>query len=106
MYLRRDFTKMAIGAAAAFPLIAKPDSKIKGVRVGAQTYSFRDRSMDEALKALSDIGISYVELWQGHIEPQKGTPPEEMKKWRTAPETLTQLKEVRKKFAQAGIRIY
>jgi sugar phosphate isomerase/epimerase len=106
MYLRRDFTRMAIGAAAVFPLIAKPDSKIKGVRIGAQTYSFRDRSLDEALKALSDIGISYVELWQGHIEPPKETSPEEMKKWRTAPETLTQLKEVRKKFAQAGIRIY
>jgi sugar phosphate isomerase/epimerase len=106
MYLRRDFTKMAIGAAAAFPLIGKPDSKVKGVLIGAQTYSFRDRSLDETLKALSDIGISYVELWQGHIEPKRGTPPEEMKKWRTSPETLTQMKDVRKKFAQAGIRIY
>ena len=106
MYLRRDFTKMAIGAAAAFPLIAKPDSKVKGVLVGAQTYSFRDRSLDETLKALSDIGISYVELWQGHIEPKRGTPPEEMKKWRTSPETLTEMKDVRKKFSQAGIRIY
>jgi sugar phosphate isomerase/epimerase len=106
MYLRRDFTKMAIGAAAAFPAIAKPDSKIKGVLVGAQTYSFRDRSLDETLKALSDIGISYVELWQGHIEPKRGTPAEEMKKWRTAPETLMELKDVRRKFAQTGIRIY
>ncbi len=106
MYLRRDFTKMALFAAAAGPLAAKPDSKIKGVRLGAQTYSFRDRPLDEAIKSLSDIGISYVELWQGHIEPQKGASPEAIKKWRTAPETLVQLKDVRKKFAKAGIRVY
>jgi sugar phosphate isomerase/epimerase len=106
MYLRRDFTKMAFGAATAFPLLAKPDSKVKGVILGAQTYSFRDRPLDEAIKALSDIGISYVELYQGHIEPKRGTPPQEMKKWRTSPETLTQLKDVRNKFSQAGIRVY
>jgi sugar phosphate isomerase/epimerase len=76
------------------------------VRLGAQTYSLRDRPVDEAIKALSQIGISYVELWQGHIEPPKETPPEEVKKWRTAPETLAQVKELRKKFAQAGIRVY
>jgi sugar phosphate isomerase/epimerase len=106
MYLRRDFTKMALCAAVVAPLAAKPDSKVKGVRVGAQTYSFRDRGLEETIKALSDIGISYVELWQGHIEPKRGTPAEEIKKWRTAPETLVQMKDVRKKFAQAGIRIY
>jgi sugar phosphate isomerase/epimerase len=103
---RRDFTKMALCAAVASPLAANPDSKIKGVKVGAQTYSFRDRPLDDAIKALSSIGISYVELWQGHIEPKKETPPEELKKWRTAPETLVELKGVRKKFAHAGIRVY
>jgi sugar phosphate isomerase/epimerase len=106
MYLRRDFTKIMLSSAAVLPLAAKPDSKVKGVRIGAQTYSFRDRSLDEAIKALSDIGISYVELWQGHIEPKRDTPPEEMKKWRTSPETLVQMKDVRKKFSEAGIRIY
>jgi sugar phosphate isomerase/epimerase len=106
MYHRRDFAKMALGAAAALPLSAKPDSKIKGVRIGAQSYSFRDRSLDEAIQAMSQIGISYTELWQGHIEPKRGTPPEEIKKWRTSPETLVELKNVRKKFAKAGIRVY
>jgi sugar phosphate isomerase/epimerase len=106
MYHRRDFAKMALGAAAALPLSAKPDSKIQGVRIGAQSYSFRDRSLDEAIKAMSDIGISYTELWQGHIEPKRDTPPEDMKKWRTSPDTLVELKEVRKKFSKAGIRVY
>ena len=106
MILRRDFTRIMLSSAAALPLAAKPDSKIKGVRIGAQTYSFRDRPLEDAIKALSDIGISYVELWSGHIEPKRGTPPEEMKKWRTSPETLAQMKQVRKQFAQAGIRVY
>jgi sugar phosphate isomerase/epimerase len=106
MYHRRDFAKIALGAAAAIPLAAKPDSKIKGVRIGAQSYSFRDRPLDEAIKAMSDIGISYTELWQGHIEPKRGTPPEEIAKWRTSPQTLVDLKNVRKKFSKAGIRVY
>jgi sugar phosphate isomerase/epimerase len=106
MYLRRDFTKMAICAASGLPLMGKPDSRVKGVRIGAQTYSFRDWSLDDTIKALSDIGISYVELWQGHIEPKRGTPPEELKKWRTSPQTLQELKDVKRKFSQAGIRVY
>jgi sugar phosphate isomerase/epimerase len=106
MILRRDFTKIMLSSAVAMPLAAKPDSKVKGVRIGAQTYSFRDRSMEDAIQALADVGISYVELWSGHIEPKRGTPPEEMKKWRTSPETLVQMKQVRKQFSAAGIRIY
>ena len=95
MISRREFTTIAAGAAAALPLSAKPDSKIHGVRIGAQTYSFRDRSVDDAIKAIADIGISYVELWQGHIEPKRGTPPEELKRWRTSPDTLRELRDVR-----------
>lgn len=106
MISRRQFTTIAAGAAASLPLSAKPDSKIQGVRIGAQTYSFRDRSVDDAIAAIADIGISYVELWQGHIEPKRGTPPEELKRWRTSPDTLRQLRDVRKKFSEAGIRIY
>jgi sugar phosphate isomerase/epimerase len=106
MSSRRDFLTLAGAVAAATPLAAKPDSKIRGVRLGAQTYSFRDRSLDDAIKALADIGISYVELWSGHIEPKRGTPPEEMKRWRTSPDTLRELRDVRRKFNQAGIRVY
>src|SRR4051794_37668826 len=87
---RREFGALA---AAAVPLLAKPDSKIKGVMIGAQSYSFRDRSMDEAIKAMSDVGLAYTELWQGHIEPKRGTPPEEVTKWRTSPESLAQMKD-------------
>lgn len=74
--------------------------------LGVQSYSFRDRTLDEAIKAMSDIGLSYTELWQGHIEPPRGTSPEDIKKWRTSPDTLKQVKDVRRKFNQAGIRVY
>lgn len=105
MFTRRDFGKIAL-AAAPLSLLAKIDSKVQGVQLGAQSYSFRDRSLDDALKAMTEIGIGEVELWQGHIEPKKGSPEEEIKKWRVAPETLTQMKEVKKKFDTAGIKIY
>jgi len=62
--------------------------------------------MDEAIKAMSDVGLAYTELWQGHIEPKRGTPPEEVTKWRTSPESLAQMKDVKKKFDDAGIRIW
>ena len=106
MYSRRDFGKIALAAAPLSQLFGKVDSKVNGVQLGAQSYSFRDRPLDEALKAMATIGIGEVELWQGHIEPPKGTSPEDLKKWRVAPETLTQMKEVKKKFDTAGVHIY
>jgi sugar phosphate isomerase/epimerase len=105
MLSRRQFGTIAL-AGAAMPLFSKPDSKVKGVMIGAQTYSFRDRSLDDAIKAMSDIGLSYAELFSGHIEPPKGTLAEEVKKWRTSPESLQQMKQIRRKFSDAGIRIY
>jgi sugar phosphate isomerase/epimerase len=106
MYSRKDFNRVLFGAVAASPLLAEPDSKIRGVRIGAQTYSFRDRSVDEAIKAMADIGLSYAELWSGHLEPPRGTSPDDLKKWRTSPETIDFVKDVRRKFNKAGIRIY
>ncbi|HUS05017.1 MAG TPA: sugar phosphate isomerase/epimerase [Bryobacteraceae bacterium] len=106
MYSRRDFSKLALAGIPAAALWAKPNSKINGVQIGCQSYSFRDRSLDEALKAMVDIGLSECELWQGHVEPKKGTPPEDVKKWRVAPRTLTELRDVKKKFDAAGVNIY
>jgi len=105
MLTRRDLGKLAISALPASALAAKLNSKVNGVMIGAQTYSFRDRPLDEAIRGLSEVGLAYVELWQGHIEPPKGS-PEEVKKWRNSPETVTKMKEVRKKFQDAGIQIY
>jgi sugar phosphate isomerase/epimerase len=103
MYSRRDLHKLAIGAASTAMLFGKPDSDIHGVKIGAQSYSFRTMPLDDTIKAMSDIGLSYVELWQGHIEPKDKA---ELKKWRTAASSLDQMKEVRRKFNNAGIRVY
>lgn len=73
---RREWNKLALGAAVAVTLPAgifaagKPNSKIKGVQIGAQSYSFRDRSLDDAIKAYVEIGLSSCELWSGHLEPR------------------------------------
>ena len=103
MYSRRDFHKIALAGASASLAFGKPDSKVNGVMIGAQTYSFRTMPLDDAIKALSDVGLSYVELWSGHIEPKDKA---ELKAWRTAASTLDQMKEVRRKFNNAGIRVY
>jgi sugar phosphate isomerase/epimerase len=83
---------------------AKPNSKIKGVQLGAQSYSFRDRSLDDALKAYVETGLSSCELWSGHVEP-KGLQREELRKFRlTTP--LNHFSDIGKKFKTAGVEIY
>jgi len=107
MYSRRDIGKLALAAlpAAAF---AKIDSKIAGVQLGVQSYSFRDRPLDEAIKAMTEIGLGECELWQGHVEPQAArgrAGQEELRKWReTAP--LSHFQEIAGKFKRAGIWLY
>ena len=67
MYTRRDFGKLAIASAPAFTLagsaFAKPNSKLKGVQVGAITYSFRaDVKKAEIPALMARLGLSEVEL--------------------------------------------
>lgn len=100
-FSRRDVVKLALAAplSAAF---AKIDSKIHGVMIGAQSYSFRDRSLDEAIKGYQEVGLGYCELWQGHLQP-KGK--EEARKWMENP-PLDEIRSVRKKFDEAGVNLY
>ena len=87
-----------------------------GIILGAQTYSFRDRSLDDAIKAMRELGIKSCELWDGHIEPRelqwaKGQTPEtakrkadEMKEWRKNLDTNA-IKAIKTKLDNAGINI-
>jgi hypothetical protein len=84
---RRDLVKL-IAAAPFAPLgFAKINSKIEGVMVGAQTYSFRDRDLEACVAAMKEIGLSYAELSEGHLEPSDKNDPKhdaDLKKaWRT-----------------------
>jgi sugar phosphate isomerase/epimerase len=110
---RRDLGKLIVAAPVAAALapagFAKINSKIGGVMVGAQTYSFRDRDLDACIAAMKDIGLGYAELWQGHLEPSDRTDRKhdaELKKaWRANP-PMDQIDAARQKFEDAGIEIY
>lgn len=103
MYSRRDLAKIALGAFSAGRLVAKPNSTIRGVNVGIQSRSFRDRTLDEALAAMVRVGIEYCELWEGHVVPprlsRKG-----LREWR---ETIAieQFQLISSSFAKAGLKI-
>ena len=111
MYSRRDFGKVALTALPTAMWANKLDSKVDGVQIGAQSYSFRamEGGLDDALKAMTDIGLSECELWQGHVEPKgqgRGKEARELlRKWRL--ETpLDHFKGIAGKFKTAGITLY
>ncbi len=84
MYSRREFGKLALAAGLPIGLpmsvafaqgSAKINSKVKGVRIGIQSYSFRTLPLDDAIKAMASVGIGECELFSGHVEPRLGPPP-------------------------------
>src|SRR2546427_5194753 len=60
----------------------KIDSVIRGVQIGAQSYSFRDRPLAACLEAYRTVGLGECELYQGHVEPREKASREESRKWR------------------------
>lgn len=107
MYSRRDFGRLA---AASLPLaraFARLDSRVNGVLIGAQSYSFRDRPLDAAIQGFVDVGLSECELSMGHVEPEVPRGPEgraTLRKWRlNVP--LDNIREIRRKFDRAGIEL-
>jgi sugar phosphate isomerase/epimerase len=109
MLSRREFAGVAMGAlsAAAVHAVPKINSKVDGVQLGAQSYSFRDRSLDEAIAGYKEVGLGLCELYQGHVEPRNtgAGAREALRKWRL--ETpLAEFQKIRKKFGDAGIVLY
>jgi len=133
MYTRREFGIVTLAGLAAVRLHAKTatataDPVVNGVRLGAQTYSFRDLprtpggdAIDPVLKACVECGIGEVELFAPQVEPalpsgargRRGDPPspeavkarEDLRKWRLQT-PLEHFRDVGRKFAAAGITIY
>jgi len=105
MTSRRDFHRLAISAVAGSRfLLGKNSSVVRGVQIGAQSYSFRTMSLDDALKAMASIGLSECELYQGHVEPQ-GISRTELRKWRETA-NLTEFQKIKQKFDDAGVLLY
>ena len=118
----RAFTRREWAAAVAAPLIVAPlarlagqaRSVVAGVRIGAQTYTFRDRPLDLVPAAFRTIGLSFAELWSGHVETPEtigagaDTAPaarrELLRAWRTKG-PLSHFAEVRAQFADAGVTL-
>ncbi|HTM51153.1 MAG TPA: sugar phosphate isomerase/epimerase [Bryobacteraceae bacterium] len=76
-------------------------SIFRGVALGTQTYSFRDRPLDEAVAAMAQIGFGVCEVSGRHLEPQnlRGA---ELRQWRmTAP--LAHFAAAGEKLRKAGI---
>ena len=105
---RRDLGKAALAALPASLAWSRGNSEVNGVLIGVQSYSFRDRSLDEAIKAMEEIGFSECELYSGHVEPkvERGAAGREaLRKFRLT-EPLDTFKAIHKKFQKAGINLY
>lgn len=120
MYSRRDFGKIVLAGLPLSAVLAKINSEVNGVRIGVQSYSFRSLSLEDAMKAMVEIGIGECELFSGHAEPRRQGPQgqqgsggrrgqdpaarEELRNWRlTVP--FDHFKMIRKKFDDVGITL-
>jgi sugar phosphate isomerase/epimerase len=79
MMTRRELGKLALAAApltvrSAFAAV--PNSKIKGVQIGVQSYSFRQGvPKTEFVADMVKIGLSEIEIMSGDVEALAGAPP-------------------------------
>lgn len=115
---RREWNTVVAGGLLSAPLArlaaASPlqTSRFAGVRVGTQSYSFRDRKLDEAIAAMGIVGLSYCELWSGHVEAREVIPTPEgvnrreaTRRWRLDPATMEYFRDIRRKFDTAKIAL-
>ena len=109
MLNRRQFLGSAAGLAAATALPAHEGihSIYRGVLLGSQSYSFRDRDILEALKAYKEIGLGECEMWSGHMERTDGKrmSREELRDWRLKVD-LAEFEKVGHAFHEAGVELY
>src|SRR6478672_8783543 len=92
---RREFGRGLAGGFAGL-MFKSPPGKVKpsnfgGIDVGVQSYTFRAFSVDKMIEAMVSIGLSNVELWDGHLNPGKASEAD--------------FKAIRKKFDDAGINV-
>jgi sugar phosphate isomerase/epimerase len=128
MYTRREFGTLTLAGLALPRLLVAADSRVGGVRLGVQTYSFRDLprapgtdAVDTVIRAMTECGLTECELFAPQVEPRfdagargaRGAPPspealkarDDMRRWRV--ETpLDHFRDIKKRCDAAGISIY
>jgi sugar phosphate isomerase/epimerase len=112
MITRRRFNTLAL-ASLGLPralMAAGIDSRIAGVRVGVQTYSFRalprpagGDQVDVMIDAMKACGLGECEVWAPMVEPRLSR--DELRAWRLNT-PLDHFRDVKRKFDAAGIEIY
>jgi sugar phosphate isomerase/epimerase len=113
MLTRREFGTLAL-AGMTWPRLAgaAASSTVNGVRLGAQTYSFRDLprpagaadAIDVVIKAMTDAGLSECELFAPQAEPAD-LPREQLRRWRIDT-PIDHFRGIKRKFDAAGITVY
>jgi sugar phosphate isomerase/epimerase len=125
---RRQFGVLTLGSLA-LQRVARAQT-VGGVRLGVQTYSFRElprtpdavnpafggNAVESIIQAMKACGLTECELWAPQIEPAqpggRGRTPEEaqtareaLRAWRVKT-PLEHFRAIRQAFADAGITIY
>lgn len=92
---RREFAAGLLGAVAGLSLPTSDDrvkpSVFSGIQIGVQSYTFRRFDVDKMIEAMRSIGLSNIELWDGHLDPKKASEAD--------------FKAMKEKFDDAGIRV-
>ncbi len=84
------------------------NSVVRGVQLGAQSYSFRDRPLAACIEAYRSVGLGECELYQGHVEPHSeddSSKREKLRQWRLSV-PLSHFHDIRQKFDNAGVLLY
>jgi len=130
MYTRREFGQMSL-AALALPRALSASAAQAGtaaVRLGVQTYSFRELprpegsdAVDGIIKAMTDCKITECELWSPQIEPRLARTPGAPRPEPDSPEAakfrevvrafrvrtpLAHFAGIKAKFAAAGLSVF
>ena len=113
---RRTFNQSILTAGAGIFALdtAFGDNMIQsifnGVRIGVQSYSFRDRPLDQAIEAMKSVGLGFCELWPGHYEPgreNRGKPgARELLRAYRLETPLSKYDNIGQQFKDAGIDLY
>jgi sugar phosphate isomerase/epimerase len=100
---RREFGGIAAAGVVAGLSRAVAGAQPSSVTIGVQSYSFRDRTLEDAIAGMQKLGLRSCELWQDHVEPRR-VPREQKRRWReTVP--LDHFHRVRDRFAKASIAL-